>query len=114
MRPKLQAKRVRGRNALRMETMPPVFGRIKPGRGLRQCLLQEWTGDDSRRPIRRARSTRYGGASSPISQAMSNPGSNPQTGREEGWDAFRSFQPFIYHVKGPTSVGIGVGQHTDK
>ncbi len=50
MRPKLQAKRVRGRNALRMETMPPVFGRIKQGRGLRHCLLPGWSGDKVRRP----------------------------------------------------------------
>ena len=40
MRRKLQTKRGRRRYALRMETVEPVFGRIKQGRGFRQFLLR--------------------------------------------------------------------------
>ena len=40
MRRKLQAKRGRKRYALRMETVEPVFGQIKAGRGFRQFLLR--------------------------------------------------------------------------
>ena len=40
MRRKLQTKRGRQRYALRMETVEPVFGRIKAGRGFRQFLLR--------------------------------------------------------------------------
>ncbi len=39
MRRKLQTKRGRQRYALRMETVEPVFGQIKQGRGFRQFLL---------------------------------------------------------------------------
>ena len=40
MRRKLQTKRGRKRYALRMETVEPVFGQIKEGRGFRQFLLR--------------------------------------------------------------------------
>ncbi len=40
MRRKLQTKRGRQRYALRMETVEPVFGQIKQGRGFRQLLLR--------------------------------------------------------------------------
>ena len=40
MRRKLQTKRRRKRYALRMETVEPVFGQIKQGRGFRQFLLR--------------------------------------------------------------------------
>ena len=40
MRRKLQTKRGRKRYALRMETVEPVFGQIKQGRGFRQFLLR--------------------------------------------------------------------------
>ena len=40
MRRKLQTKRGRQRYALRMETVEPVFGQIKQGRGFRQFLLR--------------------------------------------------------------------------
>ena len=40
MRRKLQTKRGRERYALRMETVEPVFGQIKQGRGFRQFLLR--------------------------------------------------------------------------
>ena len=40
MRRKLQAKRGRRRYALRMQTVEPVFGQIKQGRGFRQFLLR--------------------------------------------------------------------------
>ena len=40
MRRKLQTRRSRQRYALRMQTVEPVFGQIKQGRGLRQFLLQ--------------------------------------------------------------------------
>ena len=40
MRRKLQTKRGRKRYALRMETVEPVFGQIKAGRGFRQFLLR--------------------------------------------------------------------------
>ena len=40
MRRKLQTKRGRQRYALRMETVEPVFGQIKQGRGFRQYLLR--------------------------------------------------------------------------
>ena len=39
MRRKLRTKRGRDRYALRMETVEPVFGQIKQGRGFRQFLL---------------------------------------------------------------------------
>ena len=40
MRRKLRTKRGRQRYALRMETVEPVFGQIKQGRGFRQFLLR--------------------------------------------------------------------------
>ena len=40
MRRKLQTRRGRQRYALRMETVEPVFGQIKTGRGFRQFLLR--------------------------------------------------------------------------
>ena len=40
MRPKLRTKRGRQRHALQMETVEPLFGQIKQGRGFRQFLLQ--------------------------------------------------------------------------
>ena len=40
MRRKLQTRRGRQRNALRMETVEPVFGQIKQGRGFRQFLVR--------------------------------------------------------------------------
>ena len=40
MRRKLQTKRGRQRSALRMETVEPVFGQIKQGRGFRQFLMR--------------------------------------------------------------------------
>ena len=40
MRRKLRTKRGRKRYALRMETVEPVFGQIKAGRGFRQFLLR--------------------------------------------------------------------------
>ena len=40
MRRKLRTKRGRQRYALRMETVEPVFGQIKEGRGFRQFLLR--------------------------------------------------------------------------
>ena len=40
MRRKLQTKRGRQRYALRMETVEPVFGQIKQGRGFRQFLMR--------------------------------------------------------------------------
>ena len=40
MRRKLQTRRGRQRYALRMQTVEPVFGRIKQGRGFRQFLLR--------------------------------------------------------------------------
>ncbi len=40
MRRKLHTRRGRQRYALRMETVEPVFGQIKQGRGFRQFLLQ--------------------------------------------------------------------------
>ena len=40
MRRKLQTKRGRQRYALRMETVEPVFGQIKSGRGFRQFLVR--------------------------------------------------------------------------
>ena len=40
MRPKLRTKRGHERCALRMETVEPVFGQIKQGRGFRQFLLR--------------------------------------------------------------------------
>ena len=40
MRRKLQTKRGRQRYALRMQTVEPVFGEIKQGRGFRQFLLR--------------------------------------------------------------------------
>ena len=40
MRRKLRTKRGRERCALRMETVEPVFGQIKQGRGFRQFLLR--------------------------------------------------------------------------
>ena len=42
MRRKLRTKRGRERYALRMETVEPVFGQIKQGRGFRQFLLGVW------------------------------------------------------------------------
>lgn len=39
IRRKLQTKRARQRYALLMETMEPLFGQIKQGRGFRQFLL---------------------------------------------------------------------------
>ena len=58
MRRKLRTKRGRQRYALRMETVEPVFGQIKAGRGFRQFLLRgldkvngEWSGEtDLHRP----------------------------------------------------------------
>ena len=41
MRRKLRTKRGRERYALRMETVEPVFGQIKQGRGFRQFLLRD-------------------------------------------------------------------------
>ena len=41
MRRKLQTRRGRQRYALRMETVEPVFGQIKQGRGFRQFLLRD-------------------------------------------------------------------------
>ena len=41
MRRKLQTRRGRQRYALRMETVEPVFGQIKAGRGFRQFLLRD-------------------------------------------------------------------------
>ena len=41
MRRKLQTRRGRQRYALRMQTVEPVFGQIKQGRGFRQFLLRE-------------------------------------------------------------------------
>ena len=43
MRRKLRTKRGRERYALRMETVEPVFGQIKQGRGFRQFLLRGLT-----------------------------------------------------------------------
>ena len=40
MRRKLRTKGGRQRYALRMETVEPVFGQIKEGRGFRQLLLR--------------------------------------------------------------------------
>ena len=40
MRRKLQTRRGRQRYALRMETVEPVFGQVKQGRGFRQFLLR--------------------------------------------------------------------------
>ena len=40
MRRKLQTRRGRQRYALRMETVEPVFGQIKAGRGFRQFLMR--------------------------------------------------------------------------
>ena len=40
MRRKLRTKRGRQRYALRMETVEPVFGQIKQGRGFRQFLMR--------------------------------------------------------------------------
>ena len=40
MRRKLRTKRGRGRYGLRKETVEPVFGQIKQGRGFRQFLLR--------------------------------------------------------------------------
>ena len=40
MRRKLQTRRGRQRYALRMETVQPVFGHIKAGRGFRQFLMR--------------------------------------------------------------------------
>ena len=40
MRRKLQTRRGRQRYALRMQTVEPVFGQIKQGRGFRQFLLR--------------------------------------------------------------------------
>ena len=40
MRRKLQTKRGRQRYGLRKETVEPVFGQIKQGRGFRQFLLR--------------------------------------------------------------------------
>ena len=40
MRRKLRTKRGRQRYALRIETVEPVFGQIKQGRGFRQFLLR--------------------------------------------------------------------------
>ena len=52
MRRKLQTRRGRQRYALRMQTVEPVFGQIKQGRGFRQFLLRglekvngEWSAD---------------------------------------------------------------------
>jgi transposase len=42
MRRKLRTQRGRRRYALRMETVEPVFGQIKQGRGFRQFLLRGW------------------------------------------------------------------------
>ena len=42
MRRKLQTRRGRQRYALRMQTVEPVFGPIKQGRGFRQFLLRDW------------------------------------------------------------------------
>ena len=41
MRRKLRTKRGRQRYALRMQTVEPVFGQIKQGRGFRQFLRVE-------------------------------------------------------------------------
>ena len=49
MRRKLQTKRGRQRYALRMQTVEPVFGQIKQGRGFRQFLLPG-LGEGERRP----------------------------------------------------------------
>ena len=61
MRRKLQTKRGRQRYALRMETVEPVFGQIKQGRGFRQFLLRgldkvngEWSLICTGHPPRRA------------------------------------------------------------
>ena len=40
MRRKLRTKRGRQQYALRMQTVEPVFGQIKQGRGFRQFLLR--------------------------------------------------------------------------
>ena len=40
MRRKLRTRRGRERYALRMQTVEPVFGQIKQGRGFRQFLLR--------------------------------------------------------------------------
>ena len=63
MRRKLQTRRGRHRYALRMETVEPVFGQIKQGRGFRQFLMRglekvqgEWslicTGHNLLKPFR--------------------------------------------------------------
>ena len=61
MRRKLQTKRARQRYALRVQTVEPVFGQIKQGRGLRQFLLRglekvsgEWSLICTGHPPRRA------------------------------------------------------------
>ena len=50
MRRKLQTRRGRQRYALRMETVEPVFGQIKQGRGFRQFLLRG-LGEGQRRVV---------------------------------------------------------------
>ena len=50
MRRKLQTRRGRQRYALRMQTVEPVFGQIKQGRGFRQFLLRG-TGEGERRMV---------------------------------------------------------------
>ena len=79
MRRKLQTKRGRQRYALRMETVEPVFGQIKQGRGFRQFLLRglekvngEWslicTGHNLLKLFRRCRMSVS--PSSPISRMV--------------------------------------------
>ena len=50
MRRKLQTRRGRQRYALRMQTVEPVFGQIKQGRGFRQFLLRG-LGEGERRMV---------------------------------------------------------------
>ena len=70
MRRKLQTRRGRQRYALRMETVEPVFGQIKQGRGFRQFLLRgldkvngEWSLICTGHPPRRAQTVPLWGRS---------------------------------------------------
>ena len=91
MRRKLQTKRGRQRYALRMQTVEPVFGQIKQGRGFRQFLLRglekvsgEWslicTGHNLLKLFRKCPEHRQGGRHSEayetIGPSVAAPGNN--------------------------------------
>ena len=105
MRRKLQTKRGRQRYALRMETVEPVFGQIKRGRGFRQFLLRglakvraEWslicTGHNLLKLFRLGRQADGAGGPAgivPIGLAPANPGSANSISYRHAGSHYRKF-----------------------